>query len=82
MPDGLNFVNAASAVLSGIRAYTALHYLYNLCQGETVLITRGALGISQLAVQLAGLLKARVYTTVHSDEELNVLQDFPTEIGI
>eukprot|EP00002_Diphylleia_rotans_P039624 TRINITY_DN9227_c0_g1_i1.p1 TRINITY_DN9227_c0_g1~~TRINITY_DN9227_c0_g1_i1.p1 ORF type:complete len:326 (+),score=74.89 TRINITY_DN9227_c0_g1_i1:49-1026(+) len=79
-PVSLRHEEAAACLTPGIFAYGALHYACKLQAGETILITNGASALGHIAVQLAALWNARVFTTANSPEEINFLQGLSCKI--
>jgi NADPH2:quinone reductase len=80
-PQSLSFAEAAAVPLVLITAWEALFDRARLQSGQSVLIHAGAGGVGHLAIQLAKLKGATVYTTVgNSDKERLVRQlgaDYP-----
>lgn len=68
MPLTLNFEQAAAGPLVLITAWEALYDRAGLQAGQTVLIHAGAGGVGHVAIQLAKLRGAKVFTTVGSEE--------------
>lgn len=63
MPQGMNFVEAASIPLVGLTAYQALHDSLKLTKGQKVLIHAGSGGLGTFAIQLAKSMGLYVATT-------------------
>jgi len=83
LPDEVDFVCAAACLYDGIKAYTALHYLAHVSNGESVLITDSGLGFGYLATQLALSWGAKVFAVVSSSQERNnleILQPAPDHV--
>jgi NADPH2:quinone reductase len=80
-PKSLSFAEAAAVPLVLITAWEALYDRARLQSGQSVLIHGGAGGVGHVAIQLAKLKGAKVYTTVgNSDKERLVRQlgaDYP-----
>lgn len=80
-PQSLSFAEAAAVPLVLITAWEALFDRARLQSGQSVLIHAGAGGVGHLAIQLAKLKGATVYTTVgNGDKERLVRQlgaDYP-----
>jgi NADPH:quinone reductase len=68
-PKSLSFVEAAAAPLVLITAWEALFDRANLTEGQSVLIHAGAGGVGHMAIQLAKLRGAEVYTTVGTPDK-------------
>ncbi|MBC6424049.1 MAG: zinc-dependent alcohol dehydrogenase family protein [Hormoscilla sp. SP5CHS1] len=66
-PASLSFAQAAAAPLVLITAWESLYDRGRLQAGQTALIHAGAGGVGHVAVQLAKLQGAEVYTTVGSE---------------
>lgn len=66
MPDGIDFVHAASLGCTAAVALRSLRQVAKLELGETILITGASGGVGQAAVQLAKLMGARVLVTTSS----------------
>src|SRR5919198_5305128 len=60
VPEGIDFIQAAAALLQGLTAHYMLHGAHPLRVGETVLIHAAAGGMGQLLVQMAKAAGARV----------------------
>jgi NADPH:quinone reductase len=80
-PNSLSFAEAAAAPLVLITAWEALYDRARLQSGQNVLIHGGAGGVGHVAIQLAKIKGAKIYTTVgNSDKERLVRQlgaDYP-----
>jgi len=74
-PTKVSHELAAASLSSGIRAYTALSYQMKLLSGETILVCDGASSDSFMAIQLALLWGAKVFTTSTSTEHINFLKE-------
>jgi NADPH2:quinone reductase len=68
-PKSLSFAEAAAAPLVLITAWEALFDRAKLISGQTVLIQAGSGGVGHVAIQLAKIKKAKVYTTVSSPDK-------------
>jgi NADPH2:quinone reductase len=75
-PRSLSFAEAAAAPLVLITAWEALFDRVNLTAGQTLLIHAGAGGVGHVAIQLAKLRGAEVYTTVSSLEKERLVRQF------
>ncbi|KAL6823648.1 putative alcohol dehydrogenase [Trichoderma camerunense] len=75
MPEGLNFIDAATLSCAGLTAWNALFGLLakQLMAGQWVL-TQGTGGVSIFAIQFAKLVGARVIATTSSDEKAKLLK--------
>lgn len=70
LPDGLDFVTAAAAWVTGITAWVALARIGRLQRGETLLVHGARGGVGQACVQLGLHLGARVMATATRPERL------------
>ena len=75
IPDGLDFEQAAAAMLQGMTAHYLLHSAYPLKQGETALIHAAAGGVGLLLVQMAKKIGARVIATAGTPEKAQLARD-------
>lgn len=66
IPDGLDFNQAAAAMLQGMTAHYLCYSTYPLQADETALIHAAAGGVGQLLVQMARKLGAKVIATAGS----------------
>ena len=92
VPDGVDDQQAAALPLQGLTAHYLATACYPIAAGDTVLIHAGAGGVGLLLTQIAGILGARVITTVSTqekaelsraagaDEVLVGYEDFPTRV--
>lgn len=74
-PDGLDFEQAASAMLQGMTAHYLLHSTYKLQACETALIHAAAGGVGLLLVQMAKKIGARVIGTAGTQEKAQLARD-------
>jgi len=79
-PQQLGHEEAAGALSSGLRAYTAMHYKFRITRGETMLILNGAASNGHIALQLANCWGAKIITTGTTTQEFNYLKQL--NIGI
>ena len=75
IPDGLDFEQAAAAMLQGMTAHYLLHSSYPLQKGETALIHAAAGGVGLLLVQMAKTIGARVIATAGTPEKAQLARD-------
>jgi NADPH2:quinone reductase len=75
IPDGLEFEQAAAAMLQGMTAHYLLHSTYKLQAGETALIHAAAGGVGLLLVQMAKKIGARVIGTAGTKEKAQLALD-------
>ncbi|PWU00934.1 MAG: NADPH:quinone reductase [Terriglobia bacterium] len=64
IPDGVDFQNAAAAMLQGMTAHYLTHSTFPLKPGHTALVHAAAGGTGRLLVQIAAMMGARVIGTV------------------
>jgi len=69
IPDGIDFQQAAAAMLQGMTAHYLTHSTFPLKRGETVLLHAAAGGVGLLLAQMASKIGARVIGTVGTDEK-------------
>ncbi|AQG80407.1 NADPH:quinone oxidoreductase family protein [Spirosoma montaniterrae] len=72
MPDGMDYVTAASTMYTYGTSYHALKDRANLQPGETLLVLGAAGGVGLAAVQLGTLMGSRVIAAASTDEKLAI----------
>jgi NADPH:quinone reductase len=75
IPDGIEFDQAAAAMLQGMTAHYLSHSTFPIKAGQTVLIHAAAGGVGLLLVQMAKKLGARVIGTAGTDEKAKLARD-------
>lgn len=75
MPDGMDFVTAASVMYTYGTSYHALKQRATLQVGETMLVLGAAGGVGLAAVQLGKLMGATVIAAASSEEKLAVCRE-------
>jgi NADPH:quinone reductase-like Zn-dependent oxidoreductase len=77
IPDGVSYTQAAATVLSGQTAYQAIEDYLQPQDGESILIHAGMGSVGYMAIQLALLRGAKVYTTASAKntDKLTALGD-------
>ncbi|HKZ81298.1 MAG TPA: quinone oxidoreductase [Pyrinomonadaceae bacterium] len=75
IPDQLDFMQAAAAMLQGMTAHYLSHSTYPLKPGETALVHAAAGGVGLLLVQMAKQLGARVIGTVGSEAKAQLAKE-------
>jgi NADPH2:quinone reductase len=75
MPDGMDFVTAASVMYTYGTSYHALKQRAALQPGETLLVLGAAGGVGLAAVQLGKLMGAKVIAAASSEEKLAVCRE-------
>lgn len=81
-PASLSFEEAAALPLVTITAWEALVDRIKIKMGDQVLIHGGAGGTGHIAIQLAKLQGAKVYTTVSSDEKAEIAKSLGADVVI
>lgn len=81
-PKSISFAEAAAAPSALITAWDSLFHHGDLKEDQTVLIHAGAGGVGHVAVQLARIKGARVYTTVASDQQVEFVSNLGVEKAI
>lgn len=81
VPDGLDMVQAAGIVEVWATVWRNLVELGGMSAGDRVLIHAGASGVGTAALQLAGLLGARTFVTVGSQDKLDRCRALGAEAG-
>lgn len=74
MPEGMDFVTAASTMYTYGTSYHALKDRARLKEGETLLVLGAAGGVGLAAVQLAKLMGAKVIAAASTAEKLAICQ--------
>jgi NADPH2:quinone reductase len=69
VPDGVDLEVAAAAILQGMTAHYLTHDTFALSDGDRCLIHAGAGGVGLLAIQMAKVHGAEVFTTVGSEDK-------------
>ncbi len=72
IPDHLEFIPAAAAMLQGMTAHYLTHSVYALKSGDTCLVHAAAGGAGGLIVQMAKMLGARVLGTVSTEQKAQI----------
>jgi NADPH:quinone reductase len=93
IPAGVDFQQAAGAMLQGMTAHYLTHSTFPLKQGDTCLVHAAAGGVGLLLVQMARRIGARVFGTVSTEAKaglaraagaqeiiLYTVQDFEAEV--
>jgi NADPH2:quinone reductase len=75
IPEGLDFQQAAAAMLQGMTAHYLTHDSYRLKSGETALVHAAAGGVGLLLVQMAKMIGARVIGTVGNAAKAKLAQE-------
>jgi NADPH2:quinone reductase len=72
VPDGIELITAAAAMLQGMTAHYLTHSTYPLSADKTALIHAAAGGTGQMVVQMAKLLGATVIGTTSTEAKAKV----------
>ena len=75
IPAGVDFQQAAAAMVQGITAHYLTHGTYPLRAGETALVHAAGGGTGALLVQVAKLCGARVIGTVSNEEKAGIARE-------
>ncbi len=75
IPEGVDFEQAAAAMLQGMTAHYLVHSTYKLQAGETTLIHAAAGGVGLLLVQMGKKIGARVIGTAGTAEKAKLARD-------
>jgi len=75
IPQGVNYQQAAAAMLQGMTAHYLSHDTYSLKKGQTALVHAAAGGVGLLLVQMAKNIGARVLGTVSTEEKAKLARD-------
>ena len=75
IPDGLDFQQAAAAMLQGMTAHYLTHSTYPLQKGDTALVHAAAGGAGRLIVQMAKMRGARVFGTVSTEAKAAIARE-------
>ena len=81
-PKILSFAEAAAVPLVLITAWEALYDRGRLKNGQTVLIHAGAGGVGHIAIQLAKIKGAKVYTTVSTPDKERLARQLGADLPI
>lgn len=75
IPDGLDFNQAAAAMLQGMTAHYLSHSTYKIQNGETALVHAAAGGVGALLVQMCKNIGARVIATAGTEEKAKLARE-------
>jgi NADPH2:quinone reductase len=81
-PSSLSFAEAAAAPLVLLTAWEALYDRAKLEAGQKVLIHAGAGGVGHVAIQLAKLKDAQVFTTVGTQDKARLVRQLGADYPI
>ncbi|MFD0824317.1 zinc-dependent alcohol dehydrogenase family protein [Neobacillus sp. M.A.Huq-85] len=81
-PKNLTMSQAAALPLVTITAWESLYNRANVQNGQTVLIHAATGGVGHVAIQLAKLAGAKVFTTASSEEKLSIGKRMGADVAI
>lgn len=81
-PRNLSMAQAAALPLVTITAWESLFNRANVQNGQTVLIHGATGGVGHVAIQLAKLVGAKVFTTASSEEKLSIGKRLGADVSI
>lgn len=81
-PKNLTMAQAAALPLVTITAWEALYNRGNVQKGQTVLVHAATGGVGHVAIQLAKLAGAKVFTTASSEEKLQIGKSLGADAAI
>jgi NADPH:quinone reductase-like Zn-dependent oxidoreductase len=82
MPDNVDFPEAAAPLLVGLTAWRMLIHRAGLRAGETVLVVGAGGGVNSIAIQIAKLAGATVYTVASNPEKAGLAQELGADVVI
>jgi NADPH:quinone reductase-like Zn-dependent oxidoreductase len=80
IPDGVDFPEAAAPLLVGLTAWRMLIHRAGLCAGETVLVVGAGGGVNSIAIQVAKLAGATVYTVASNPEKAALARELGADV--
>jgi NADPH2:quinone reductase len=81
-PKNVTMAEAAALPLVTITAWESLFNRANVQKGQTVLVHAATGGVGHIAIQLAKLTGATVFTTASSEEKLSIGRRLGADVGI
>src|ERR1044071_6803488 len=75
IPDHLDFLTAAAAMLQGMTAHYLTHSTFPLAKDQACLVHAAAGGAGGLVAQMAKMLGARVFGTVSTEEKAKIARE-------
>ena len=82
IPDSIDFPEAAAPLLVGLTAWRMLIHRAGLRAGETVLVVGAGGGVNSIAIQIAKLAGATVYTVASSSEKAELARELGADVVI
>ena len=80
IPDGVDFPEAAAPLLVGLTAWRMLIQRAGLRAGETVLVVGAGGGVNSMAIQVAKLAGATVYTVASNPEKAALARELGADV--
>jgi len=80
MPDNVDFPEAAAPLLVGLTAWRMLIQRAGLRAGETVLVVGAGGGVNSIAIQIAKLAGATVYTVASTSEKAKLARELGADV--
>ena len=80
IPDSVDFPEAAAPLLVGLTAWRMLIHRAGLRAGETVLVVGAGGGVNSIAIQVAKLAGATVYTVASNPEKAELARELGADI--
>jgi NADPH:quinone reductase-like Zn-dependent oxidoreductase len=80
IPDNVNFPEAAAPLLVGVTTWRMLIHRAGLRAGETVLVVGAGGGVNSIAIQIAKLAGATVYTVASNPEKARLAQELGADV--
>ncbi|MBT2728539.1 zinc-dependent alcohol dehydrogenase family protein [Bacillus sp. ISL-75] len=81
-PKNITMAQAAALPLVAITAWESLYNRANVQNGQTVLVHAATGGVGHVAIQLAKLAGAKVFTTASSEEKLSIGRRLGADVSI
>ncbi|MFK9092568.1 zinc-dependent alcohol dehydrogenase family protein [Bacillus salipaludis] len=81
-PKNVTMAQAAALPLVTITAWESLYNRANVKKGQTVLVHAATGGVGHVAIQLAKLAGAKVFTTASSEEKLSIGKRLGADVAI
>ncbi|MBW2410799.1 MAG: zinc-binding dehydrogenase [Deltaproteobacteria bacterium] len=82
IPDSVDFPEAAAPLLVGLTAWRMLIHRAGLQAGETVLVVGAGGGVNSIAIQIAKLAGATVFTVASNPQKAQMAQELGADVVI
>jgi len=82
IPDSISFSQALHVFIQGSSAWHLINTIGNVKSGESVLIYSGGSGVGSIAIQLAKMLNADVYSTSTKDSVIKIFNEMGVKTNI